>query len=255
MHASTVHPSALTFKDNWRNGVMNLQLLDGSSWAAVPAGESTPLKIMSIDTGAGQVTFPGGVEIALVAEDSPTALCEDSCSFAADGQCDEPGVVRCSSWWCLELFEPITAILGSLVVRRSLPPLAGLFISNRHVCLFPTTSECFLRFFRLLGTSAIQSVCAASVDSPVTCCQPSLPCMHSGLWWFQLRRVVVQQLLLGHPELQPVRAWVGIRRRRQQLPRHERLQRHVSPLLYHPQQLSVHSCSWASLPLYKYLVP
>lgn len=61
----------------------------------MPPGGTTPLKIMSIDTGAGRVPFPGGIEIALVAEDSLTALCEDSCSFAADGQCDEPGVVRC----------------------------------------------------------------------------------------------------------------------------------------------------------------
>lgn len=28
-----------------------------------------------------------------MAEDSATALCEDSCTFADDGQCDEPGVV------------------------------------------------------------------------------------------------------------------------------------------------------------------
>ena len=34
-----------------------------------------------------------GVQIADVAEDSATALCEDSCTFADDGQCDEPGVV------------------------------------------------------------------------------------------------------------------------------------------------------------------
>lgn len=72
---------------------MNLQLLEESAWATVPAGGTTSLKIMSIDTGAGQVTFPGGIEIAMVAEDSLTALCEDSCSFADDGQCDEPGVV------------------------------------------------------------------------------------------------------------------------------------------------------------------
>eukprot|EP00752_Nemacystus_decipiens_P008845 g7893.t1 len=86
--------SAANYKiqDNWRNGVMNLQLLEGKSWATVPAGGTTPLKVMSIDTGAGKVTFPGGVEIAMVAEDSPTALCEDSCTFADDGMCDEPGV-------------------------------------------------------------------------------------------------------------------------------------------------------------------
>lgn len=37
--------------------------------------------------------FSSGVEIAIVREDSTSALCEDSCSFAEDGQCDEPGVV------------------------------------------------------------------------------------------------------------------------------------------------------------------
>lgn len=87
-------PFSAIFQDNWRNGVMNLQLLEGSSWANVPEGGATALKIMSIDTGAGKVSYPGGIEIALVSEDSLTALCEDSCSFADDGQCDEPGVVR-----------------------------------------------------------------------------------------------------------------------------------------------------------------
>lgn len=37
--------------------------------------------------------FYSGIEIAIVREDSTSALCEDSCSFAEDGQCDEPGVV------------------------------------------------------------------------------------------------------------------------------------------------------------------
>lgn len=41
-----------------------------------------------------------GVQIADVAEDSSTALCEDSCTFADDGQCDEPGVVRRSRSHC-----------------------------------------------------------------------------------------------------------------------------------------------------------
>lgn len=71
---------------------MTLQLLEGA-WATVPEGGVTPIKIMSIDTGAGVVSIPSGVQIANVREDSTTALCEDSCPFAADGQCDEPGVV------------------------------------------------------------------------------------------------------------------------------------------------------------------
>ncbi|CAM9721966.1 unnamed protein product [Ascophyllum nodosum] len=85
--------SSANFKiqDNWHNGVMNLQLMSGA-WSTLTEGEIKPLKIMSIDTGAGVVDFPGGIQIALVREDSTTALCEDSCSFAEDGQCDEPGV-------------------------------------------------------------------------------------------------------------------------------------------------------------------
>ena len=104
---------------------MNLQLLDGSSWAAVPAGGTTPLKIMSIDTGAGKVTFPGGVEIALVAEDSLTALCEDSCSFADDGQCDEPGVVSLESTvWSISYAwrQDVVVVLISLFDARPIVP-------------------------------------------------------------------------------------------------------------------------------------
>lgn len=50
----------MLFQENWHNGVMNLQLLDGGSWAAVSEGATVPLKITSIDTGAGQVYFSGG---------------------------------------------------------------------------------------------------------------------------------------------------------------------------------------------------
>ncbi|CAM9570987.1 unnamed protein product, partial [Hapterophycus canaliculatus] len=84
-------------QENWRDNVMNLQLLEGGSWASVAPDGAVPIKIMSIDTGAGVITFPDGVQIAVVREDSTTALCEDSCSFAADGQCDEPGVAFGSS--------------------------------------------------------------------------------------------------------------------------------------------------------------
>lgn len=77
--------------------MMNLQLVEGAAWATVPEGGVAPIKIMSIDTGAGVVSFPGGVEIAAVQEDSLTAQCDDSCTFADDGQCDEPGVVSCDN--------------------------------------------------------------------------------------------------------------------------------------------------------------
>jgi len=46
-------------QENWHNGVMNLQLLAGP-WSTLYPGEIKPLKIMSIDTGAGVVNFPGG---------------------------------------------------------------------------------------------------------------------------------------------------------------------------------------------------
>ncbi|CBN78994.1 peptidase S1 and S6, chymotrypsin/Hap [Ectocarpus siliculosus] len=86
-----ISSSNYKIQDNWRDNVMTLSLLEGA-WATVPEGEVTPIKIMSIDTGAGTVSLPSGVQIANVREDSSTNLCEDSCSFAADGQCDEPGV-------------------------------------------------------------------------------------------------------------------------------------------------------------------
>lgn len=90
--------SSANFKvqDNWHNGVMNVQLLSGA-WSTLQDGEFKPLKIMSIDTGAGVVSFPEGIQIAMVREDSSSTLCEDSCSFAEDGQCDEPGVAFGSS--------------------------------------------------------------------------------------------------------------------------------------------------------------
>lgn len=89
----SVISTAAQSQDNWRDNMMSLQLLEGGSWATVAPDGATPIKIMSIDTGAGVVDLPGGVQIAVVREDSTTALCEDSCSFADDGQCDEPGVV------------------------------------------------------------------------------------------------------------------------------------------------------------------
>ncbi|CAN0190438.1 unnamed protein product, partial [Ectocarpus fasciculatus] len=86
-----ISASNYKIQDQWRDNVMTLQLVEGA-WATVPEGGVTPIKIMSIDTGAGIVSLPSGVQIANVREDSATALCEDSCPFAGDGQCDEPGV-------------------------------------------------------------------------------------------------------------------------------------------------------------------
>lgn len=50
----------MLMQDNWHNGVMNLQLNDGGSWATLSEGATVVLKIMSIDTGAGLISFPQG---------------------------------------------------------------------------------------------------------------------------------------------------------------------------------------------------
>ena len=58
-----------------------------------------------------------GVQIADVAEDSTTALCEDSCTFADDGQCDEPGVVSNSDDFEVQYCILIPCKYGSSIFR------------------------------------------------------------------------------------------------------------------------------------------
>lgn len=40
--------------------MLNLQLLDEGAWASVSDGQTKAIKIMSIDTGAGPISFPSG---------------------------------------------------------------------------------------------------------------------------------------------------------------------------------------------------
>lgn len=131
---------------------MNLQLLDGGSWATVSPDETVPIKIMSIDTGAGVVSFPGGVQIAVVREDSTTALCEDSCSFADDGQCDEPGVVsdRGRGVSCLVIFT------GKVTELSPVPRLFRSYAFGRRYCLrpFPPLFHPIVSPMRMVGVIA-----------------------------------------------------------------------------------------------------
>lgn len=61
-----------------------------------------------------------GIVIADVRADTTTALCEDSCSFANDGMCDEPGAVSCRSMHAVlcSAFQYLN--LGKLLASRML---------------------------------------------------------------------------------------------------------------------------------------
>ncbi|CAM9563234.1 unnamed protein product, partial [Discosporangium mesarthrocarpum] len=84
-----VKPSAYTIQDMWSDNQLTLKLV-GDQWLDVAEGDVVTIKVISINTGAGDIILPGGVPIAKVQEDSSTALCEDSCTYAEDGVCDEP---------------------------------------------------------------------------------------------------------------------------------------------------------------------
>lgn len=87
---SIATPFQLKFISNER---MTLVFLDGVPWVNVPEGGMTLIKIMSINTGAGVVSYhPDGVEIATVHGLIP--MCDDSCFSAGDGVCDERRAVR-----------------------------------------------------------------------------------------------------------------------------------------------------------------
>jgi hypothetical protein len=76
------------------SGSDNLQLglKEHSGWlpssSPLHAGDSVPLIVKSINTGAGKVQLPD-VVIAYVVQDPVDALCDDSCEFALDGVCDD----------------------------------------------------------------------------------------------------------------------------------------------------------------------
>ncbi|CAM9632037.1 unnamed protein product [Ectocarpus sp. 4 AP-2014] len=75
----------------WTDKIVTISLSTdpGAMWADVRANDQTvEIKVVSIDTGGGQVFMPGGgAVIAEVRKD--VANCDDSCVFANDKQCDE----------------------------------------------------------------------------------------------------------------------------------------------------------------------
>lgn len=93
-----ISSSIYMIQENWHNGMFNLQLM-GEAWATVAEGETKIIRLMSINTGAGFIEFPGGVKIAEVRPDDSSTLCEDSCTYANDGTCDEAGAGLGSSSW------------------------------------------------------------------------------------------------------------------------------------------------------------
>ncbi|CAN0066429.1 unnamed protein product [Pylaiella littoralis] len=77
----------------WTDETVTISLAPepGAKWADVRVeGETTAIKVTSVDTGAGSVAMPaGGIVIAQVQMDDATFSCEDSCLYANDGECDE----------------------------------------------------------------------------------------------------------------------------------------------------------------------
>eukprot|EP00640_Fibrocapsa_japonica_P000471 CAMPEP_0113936124 /NCGR_PEP_ID=MMETSP1339-20121228/3090_1 /TAXON_ID=94617 /ORGANISM="Fibrocapsa japonica" /LENGTH=895 /DNA_ID=CAMNT_0000938473 /DNA_START=132 /DNA_END=2819 /DNA_ORIENTATION=+ /assembly_acc=CAM_ASM_000762 len=73
-----------------------LGLKEGKKWADVPAGETVPIKVVSIDSGAGEEQYNPPVQIAVAQadpsedEDAHPGQCDDSCIYAFDGECDDP---------------------------------------------------------------------------------------------------------------------------------------------------------------------
>ncbi|CAM9704563.1 unnamed protein product, partial [Ectocarpus sp. 8 AP-2014] len=80
-------------EQGWTDETLTISLSTdpGAMWANVRAEDRTvEVKVVSIDTGGGEVFMPGGgVVIAEVRKDDATFNCEDSCVYANDGQCDE----------------------------------------------------------------------------------------------------------------------------------------------------------------------
>ncbi|CAM9271661.1 unnamed protein product, partial [Choristocarpus tenellus] len=87
-----IPPSSYDIQPLWTDNILSLRLV-GEEWVSMPPRGNTPIKIVSIDTGAGVITFPdGGIQVARVEEDSSTTFCEDSCIYAINGNCEEPRV-------------------------------------------------------------------------------------------------------------------------------------------------------------------
>jgi hypothetical protein len=52
-------------------------------------GKKITLQVSSIDTGAGEITFPQPITIGYIIKDREGVTCDDSCEFAFDGVCDD----------------------------------------------------------------------------------------------------------------------------------------------------------------------
>jgi len=87
----TIPESLFTVSSDWTDSFMKVWLVEGKEWAHLEGEQTAAIKVVSIDTGGGEVMMPnGGTMIVTVHADSDSTLCDDSCTYANDGQCDEP---------------------------------------------------------------------------------------------------------------------------------------------------------------------
>jgi len=76
---------------------IRLQLKEGYDWLPshlnlndAPEDASVPLQLLSIDTGAGKISFNNApITIGKIIRDREGVICDDSCEFAFDGVCDD----------------------------------------------------------------------------------------------------------------------------------------------------------------------
>jgi hypothetical protein len=76
---------------------IRLQLKEGYDWLPshlnlndAPEDSRIPLQLLSIDTGAGKISFDmAPVTIGNIIKDREGVICDDSCEFAFDGVCDD----------------------------------------------------------------------------------------------------------------------------------------------------------------------
>lgn len=72
-----------------------LQLKADAAWVPEDVTEETPLVVVAVDTGAGRYELDEPV-VALVEPDPDGAVCDDTCEWALDGQCDDGSM---DSWY------------------------------------------------------------------------------------------------------------------------------------------------------------
>eukprot|EP01006_Ploeotia_vitrea_P031669 TRINITY_DN63986_c0_g1_i1.p1 TRINITY_DN63986_c0_g1~~TRINITY_DN63986_c0_g1_i1.p1 ORF type:complete len:941 (+),score=55.61 TRINITY_DN63986_c0_g1_i1:73-2895(+) len=76
---------------------IRIQLKEGYDWLPAhlnlddaPDDSRIPLQVLSIDTGAGRISFDNvPVAIGFIVKDREGVICDDSCEFAFDGVCDD----------------------------------------------------------------------------------------------------------------------------------------------------------------------